>query len=232
MKLAYRVIESGDRGQGRRQGQGRRPCSSTDRAGCQSTSWWRSPAAVGLGGRLVVPFGDYATTPSGMEVGGPCWYRSLPGGAGTDPLTLTRAVVQVSDLLDDAGLDRPVLMGWRQGAAVALGVGLHVPARRLRRGGRRRPGVPSRPYFLPVFGWRTGRHLPFSWWRPGRRKTPTVRLPARSSAGGAFGPRHGRTPAVTANQPPAGENEEVVAEAVARFVGATTGRSVTEGSSP
>ncbi len=77
-----------------------------------------------LEGPLVVPFGNYATTSSGMEVGGPCWYRSLPGGAGTDPLTLTRAVVQVSDLIADAGLDRPVLVGWRQGAAVALGAAL------------------------------------------------------------------------------------------------------------
>ncbi len=74
----------------------------------------------------MVPFGDYATTPSGVEVGGPCWYRSA-GDAGTDPLTLTRAVVQLADLLADVGLDRPVLVGWRQGAAVAVGAALLAP---------------------------------------------------------------------------------------------------------
>jgi pimeloyl-ACP methyl ester carboxylesterase len=81
----------------------------------------------GLTGPLVVPFGDYATTASGMEVAGPCWYRSLPGDAGTDPLTLTRAVVQLTDLMSESALDRPVLVGWRQGAAVALGAGLLAP---------------------------------------------------------------------------------------------------------
>jgi pimeloyl-ACP methyl ester carboxylesterase len=81
----------------------------------------------GIGGTLVVPFGDYATTSSGMEVGGPCWYRSLPGGVGTDPLTLTRAVVQLADLLAEVDLDRPVLLGWRQGAVVAVGAGLFAP---------------------------------------------------------------------------------------------------------
>ncbi len=83
---------------------------------------------AGVDGPVVVPFGNYATTASGMEVGGPCWYRSLPGDAGTDPLTLTRAVVQLADLLADVGLERPVLFGWRQGAAVALGTALLDPA--------------------------------------------------------------------------------------------------------
>ncbi len=79
---------------------------------------------AGLSGTLVVPFSDYATTPSGMERGGPCWYRTLPDGAGTDPITLTRSVVQVADLLADVALDRPVVLGWGQGAVVALGAGL------------------------------------------------------------------------------------------------------------
>jgi pimeloyl-ACP methyl ester carboxylesterase len=51
----------------------------------------------------------------------------LPGDAGTDPLTLTRAVVQLADLLADVGLDRPVLVGWRQGATVAIGAALLAP---------------------------------------------------------------------------------------------------------
>ncbi len=53
------------------------------------------------GGRVVLPFGDYAFYPSGMEVGGLCWYRLLPGYEGTDPISLAKAVVQVGDLLDD-----------------------------------------------------------------------------------------------------------------------------------
>lgn len=97
---------------------------------------------AGLSGPLAVPFGDYSITPSGMEVGGLCWYRDLPGNAGTDPLTLARAVVQVGDLLSDlsepSGPSGPpdpagspggaagetLLLGWRQGAAVAVGAGL------------------------------------------------------------------------------------------------------------
>jgi pimeloyl-ACP methyl ester carboxylesterase len=59
-----------------------------------------------------------------MEVGGICWYRVLPGFAGTDPISLAKAVVQVGDLLDDLGLEEPVLMGWGQGGVVAIGAGL------------------------------------------------------------------------------------------------------------
>jgi pimeloyl-ACP methyl ester carboxylesterase len=77
-----------------------------------------------LFGRTVVPTGEYAFYPSGMTVGGTCWYRILPGFDGTDPISLTTAVVEVADLLDDLALDRPVLLGWGQGAVVALGAGL------------------------------------------------------------------------------------------------------------
>ncbi|HXA34472.1 MAG TPA: alpha/beta hydrolase, partial [Acidimicrobiales bacterium] len=56
--------------------------------------------------------------------GGICWYRVLPGFAGTDPVSLAKAVVQVCDLLDDLQLHRPVLMGWGQGGVVAVGAGL------------------------------------------------------------------------------------------------------------
>lgn len=80
-------------------------------------------AAVGVG-RVLAPYGDYAYYPSGMEVGGVCWYRVLPGFAGTDPISLAKAVVQVGDLLDDLQLDRPVLIGWGQGGVVAVGAGL------------------------------------------------------------------------------------------------------------
>jgi pimeloyl-ACP methyl ester carboxylesterase len=80
--------------------------------------------ASGMVGRVVAPYGDYAFYPSGMEVGGICWYRALPGSLGTDPISLTRAVVQAGDLLDDLDLDRPVLIGWGQGGVVALGAGL------------------------------------------------------------------------------------------------------------
>lgn len=119
MKLAYRVIEAEEAGPSAVlvHGQGGVPID-------ELTGFARR---CGLGGTLVVPFGDYATTPSGMEVGGACWYRSLPGDAGTDPLTLTRAVVQLADLLADVGLDRPVLVGRRQGATVAIGAALLAP---------------------------------------------------------------------------------------------------------
>jgi len=80
-------------------------------------------ASAGVG-RVVAPYGDYAYYPSGMEVGGICWYRVLPGFAGTDPISLAKAVVQVCDLLDDLELQRPVLIGWGQGGVVAVGAGL------------------------------------------------------------------------------------------------------------
>ncbi|HUY67318.1 MAG TPA: alpha/beta hydrolase [Acidimicrobiales bacterium] len=80
-------------------------------------------AVDGLG-RVVAPFGDYAHTANGMEVAGTCWYRILPGYEGTDPVSLTKAVVQVCDLLDDLALGRPALIGCGQGGVVALGAGL------------------------------------------------------------------------------------------------------------
>ena len=79
---------------------------------------------AGADGRVVAPFGDYAFYPSGMEIGGLCWYRLLPGYAGTDPVSLAKAVVQVCDLLDDLDLERPMVAGFGQGAVVALGAGL------------------------------------------------------------------------------------------------------------
>jgi pimeloyl-ACP methyl ester carboxylesterase len=79
---------------------------------------------TGAAGRVVAPFGDYGFTASGMELAGICWYRTGPGFASPDPLSLARAVVQVGDLLDALGLDAPVLVGWGQGAAVGLGTGL------------------------------------------------------------------------------------------------------------
>lgn len=78
----------------------------------------------GLFSRVAVPTGEYAFYPSGMSIGGTCWYRILPGFEGTDPISLTTAVVEVADLLADLALDQPVLVGWGQGAVVALGVGL------------------------------------------------------------------------------------------------------------
>jgi pimeloyl-ACP methyl ester carboxylesterase len=78
----------------------------------------------GLFSRLVVPTGEYAFYPSGMSIGGTCWYRILPGFEGTDPISLTTAVIEVADLLGDLALDRPVLVGWGQGAVVALATGV------------------------------------------------------------------------------------------------------------
>jgi pimeloyl-ACP methyl ester carboxylesterase len=75
-------------------------------------------------GRVVAPFGDYAFYPSGMEVGGICWYRAVPGSTAADPISLTKAVVQATDLVDDLGLQRPALIGWGQGGVVALGAAL------------------------------------------------------------------------------------------------------------
>jgi pimeloyl-ACP methyl ester carboxylesterase len=85
-------------------------------------------------GRVVTPVGHYAAYPSGMEIGGTCWYRILPGYAGTDPISLATAVVQLGDLLDDLaagqpGAAAPAVVGWGQGAVVALGAGLLEPGR-------------------------------------------------------------------------------------------------------
>jgi pimeloyl-ACP methyl ester carboxylesterase len=80
-------------------------------------------ATAGVG-RVLAPYGDYGYYPSGMELGGICWYRVLPGFAGTDPVSLAKAVVQVCDLLDDLDLDQPLLIGWGQGGVVAVGAGL------------------------------------------------------------------------------------------------------------
>jgi pimeloyl-ACP methyl ester carboxylesterase len=80
--------------------------------------------ASGAVGRVVAPFGDYGFTASGMELAGICWYRTVPGYAGADPLSLARAVVQVGDLLDVLDPDGLALIGWGQGAVVALGTGL------------------------------------------------------------------------------------------------------------
>ncbi len=85
--------------------------------------------ASGAVGRVVAPFGDYGFTASGMELAGICWYRTVPGYAGADPLTLAKAVVQVGDLLDDLELDAPALVGWGQGAVVAVGAALLRPDR-------------------------------------------------------------------------------------------------------
>ena len=74
----------------------------------------RMAQSSGAVGRVVAPFGDYAFYPSGMEVGGICWYRAVPGSTAADPISLTKAVVQATDLLDDLGLDRPALIGWGQ----------------------------------------------------------------------------------------------------------------------
>lgn len=94
----------------------------------ESTTSVDGPVGVAMStagvGRVVAPYGDYASYPSGMEMGGLCWYRHLPGFAGTDPISLTKAVVQVCDLLDDLELAQPLLVGWRQGGVVAVGAGL------------------------------------------------------------------------------------------------------------
>ena len=84
----------------------------------------RMAQSSGAVGRVVAPFGDYAFYPSGMEVGGTCWYRAVPGSTAADPISLTKAVVQATDLLDDLGLGRPALIGWGQGGVVALGAAL------------------------------------------------------------------------------------------------------------
>ncbi|MGH9096264.1 MAG: alpha/beta fold hydrolase [Acidimicrobiales bacterium] len=89
----------------------------------------RMAQSSGMVGRVVAPFGDYAFYPSGMEVGGICWYRAVPGSTAADPISLTKAVVQATDLLDDLGLDHPALIGWGQGGVVALGAALLEPGK-------------------------------------------------------------------------------------------------------
>jgi pimeloyl-ACP methyl ester carboxylesterase len=116
MKLAYLDLSLGDAGPAavllHREGIN----STADVVGFAQES--------GLFSRAAVPTGDYAYYPSGMSIGGTCWYRILPGFAGTDPISLTTAVVEVADLLGELALDQPVLVGWGQGAVVALGAGL------------------------------------------------------------------------------------------------------------
>ena len=116
MKLAYQDVAAQSPGA---------PAVVLHREGMRSID---EPVGVALAsagvGRVVAPYGDYASYPSGMEVGGICWYRVLPGFAGTDPISLAKAVVQVCDLLDDLDLDHPVLIGWGQGGVVAVGAGL------------------------------------------------------------------------------------------------------------
>jgi pimeloyl-ACP methyl ester carboxylesterase len=121
MKLAYRDFPSPSSGPAAVVFHAEGP-SSIDRP----TRLAESSGAVG---RVVAPFGDYAFYPSGMEVGGICWYRAVPGSTSADPISLTKAVVQATDLLDDLALDRPALIGWGQGGVVALGAGLLRPNR-------------------------------------------------------------------------------------------------------
>ena len=134
--------------------------------------------ATGVVGRTVTPFGDYAYYPSGMAIGGICWYRLLPGYAGHRPISLAKAVVQVCDLLDTTAMERPLLAGFGQGAVVALGVGCSglagsggsSPWTRTRptwAPARRRVGVPeraARPFLASSApegrpGWRRARAL-------------------------------------------------------------------------
>ncbi|HEX3566346.1 MAG TPA: alpha/beta hydrolase [Acidimicrobiales bacterium] len=116
MKLAYQDIAAAAPGV---------PAVVLHREGMTSIDGPTGVARASAGvGRVLAPYGDYAYYPSGMEVGGICWYRVLPGFAGTDPISLAKAVVQVGDLLEDLQLDRPVLIGWGQGGVVAVGAGL------------------------------------------------------------------------------------------------------------
>jgi pimeloyl-ACP methyl ester carboxylesterase len=116
MKLAYQDAPSAGPGV---------PAVVLHREGMTSIDGPMGVALASTGvGRVVAPYGHYAYYPSGMEVGGICWYRVLPGFTGTDPISLATAVVQVCDLLDDLDLDRPVLIGWGQGGVAALGAGL------------------------------------------------------------------------------------------------------------
>lgn len=121
MKLAYRDVPAPTGG---------RPAIVLHDRGAASVDKLTALArASGAVGRTVAPFGDYGFTASGMELAGICWYRTVPGYDGGDPLTLAKAVVQMVDLLDDVDLDRPALLGWGQGAVVALGAALLRPER-------------------------------------------------------------------------------------------------------
>jgi pimeloyl-ACP methyl ester carboxylesterase len=115
MKLAYRDTPAGAAGP---------PTVVLHREGQAPDDLTGVAMASGAVGRVVAPIGDYAYTANGMEVAGICWYRILPGFDGTDRISLTKAVVQVCDLLDDLELEEPVLVGWGQGGVVALGAGL------------------------------------------------------------------------------------------------------------
>lgn len=106
-----------------------RPCVVLHREATSPVEDAEILRSTGVVGRTVVPFGDYAFYPSGMAIGGLCWYRLLPGFAGTDPVSLAKAVVQVCDLLDAAAIDGLVLAGFGQGAVVALGAGSIRPDR-------------------------------------------------------------------------------------------------------
>jgi pimeloyl-ACP methyl ester carboxylesterase len=149
-------------------------------------------------GRVVAPYGGYAYYPSGMEVGGVCWYRVLPGFSGTDPISLATAVVQVGDVLDDLDLDRTLVVGFGQGAVVALGAGL---LRRDRVGWV--VGVDPWPGHLAL--------LP-----------PACGMPERSGAGGQGGTAG--PPVLLAGSAPgaAGTVEECAAALAGRGVGAAT----------
>jgi pimeloyl-ACP methyl ester carboxylesterase len=228
MKLAYRVVEADKPGLSAVlvHGQGAVPVDRLVEFARRS----------GLNGSIVVPFGDYATTSSGMEVGGPCWYRSLPGDAGTDPLTLTRAVVQVADLLAEVGLDRPVLVGWRQGAAVALGAALLAP---MATGGVVAVDVPSAhlhllpasltiavappPVLLATSGAVDDTDPVAALEELARRgmKGEVVRAPEDEVGGHSDG-----------GAAPTREDGEAVIDAVGHFVRAASGREVAEGSAP
>ncbi|HEV3366964.1 MAG TPA: alpha/beta hydrolase, partial [Acidimicrobiales bacterium] len=115
MKLAYRDTPTGAAGP---------PTVVLHREGQATDDLTALAVASGAVGRVVAPIGDYAYTANGMEVAGICWYRILPGFDGTDRISLTKAVVQVCDLLDDLKLEEPVLIGWGQGGVVARGAGL------------------------------------------------------------------------------------------------------------
>jgi pimeloyl-ACP methyl ester carboxylesterase len=220
MKLAYRVLEA--------EGAGPSAVLVHGQGGVPIDELTAFARRCGLSGDLVVPFGDYATTASGMEIAGPCWYRSLPGDAGTDPLTLTRAVVQLADLLADVGLDRPVLVGWRQGATVAVGAALLAP---MSTGGVVAVDIPSAhlsllpaaltvaigapPVFLAGSGSVEGADA-------------VVALDELTSRGVAAEVGHGSD--LAGSEATDGQNDGAMTDAVGRFVRTSTGRAGAEGS--